>query len=74
MGSQIYYGPNLKRGQLRQNTVFRGGLPQTVQALINESPIIASAIVDVAAFPAVTANLKDKSSPEAAIFEALKGV
>jgi len=73
MESSIYYGPDIKGGQLKQYTVFNNGLPDYVKKLIKEKPKIANAIVGISDFPNVFKKLKDKTSPEAVIYQALKG-
>lgn len=70
---QVYYGPNIKGGQLRQYTVFKNGISKHIQELIKENPLIGAAVVDASEFPRILRALTDKTSPEAATFEALKG-
>lgn len=67
-----YYGPNLPG--LAHGTVFKGGIPPTVQDKIKENPLIKEAIIPLRQLGKTLAALRDGTSAEAAIYAALKGV
>ncbi len=43
--SFFYLGPTIKRGILEKNTVFRGGLPNYLNELLDKNPLIKELIV-----------------------------
>lgn len=48
VGSVVYCGPTLPKAQLTAMSVYRGGLPRHVQALVEQTPEIGKLIVPVA--------------------------
>jgi hypothetical protein len=44
----VYVGPNIRGGRMAQYTVFRGGLPAYIEALLDEQPHIRNLIVPIA--------------------------
>jgi hypothetical protein len=49
IGTRIYCGPSLPRGELNQYATFRGGIPGHVESLTKKCPAISRLIVPVSA-------------------------
>lgn len=68
----VYCGPNLPGGKLQAFSVFKGGLPAHVDALIADCPDVRALIVPVDRLSVVRSRLTDKTSAEFAMYAAVR--
>ena len=71
--SKTYIGPPFSNGRLRQFVTFRNGLPEWVQELAKETPVLKLLFVDTKDLPRVIKALRDASSPESALINQVRG-
>jgi len=65
----VYYGPT--RPGLLHGTVFRGKVPDSVEMMIKDNPVLREAIVPFRQFGRARMALRDETSPEAGIYAML---
>jgi hypothetical protein len=68
----VYCGPNLPGGRLPAFTVFAGGIPGNVQAIIAECADVRGLIVPVDRLAVVRARVSDRTTAEAALYAAVR--
>lgn len=64
----IYCGPNIPGGVLQRYTVFKGGLPEHLNALFDKCPAIRLLFVPVADLARAERAIATKGTPENAYF------
>ena len=65
----IYCGPNLPSGVLQRHTVFKGGLPAHLDALIAECPAIAELCIPIAELAATDKAISAKGTQAHTLYE-----
>lgn len=68
---QIYVGPNLPGGGLSRFTVFRDGIPQYLEVLLQQQPLIKSLIVPVDELSAAMTRVETPGTLEHSNFQEL---
>lgn len=71
-GPLIYVGPTLGRGRLTQYTVFREGLPVTLDDLKDKYPMITDLIVPVADLSYTQKRIATPGTFEQVAYESIK--
>jgi hypothetical protein len=69
----VYVGPNIRGGRLAQYTVFRGGLPAHIEALLADHPHMRSLIVPIWELAAAKARSVTPGTIEYRAAENLRG-
>lgn len=64
----VYLGPTIP-GIVKNATVFKGELPQSLKMAIDDFPLMCRLIVPVAESPSVVKELKKKQSSTASIYK-----
>ncbi|MBJ6362100.1 hypothetical protein ACFOQM_12440 [Paenibacillus sp. GCM10012307] len=71
LGMSIYLGPNLRGGRLLQSTVFRDGVPDYLQSLLEELPDVASLIVSLEQIADVEQRIQKTGTAENVAYQRL---
>lgn len=67
----IYCGPNLPRAQIISASVYRGGLPANITALIEKIPEVGKLIVPVAALDETRRKVATQGTEENRLYQAI---
>ncbi|WP_312117947.1 hypothetical protein [Brevibacillus reuszeri] len=68
----IYVGPNIPGGRLMQYTVFRGGIPDYLDDLLEKQPAIRQLIVPVQDLSSVQARISTPGTLEHTFYQRVK--
>ena len=69
--TQVYCGPTV-RGVAKQYTVFRGGIPEALEAFIAIHPEAGALVVDVERFAETRKRLETAGTAEAILYGKIK--
>lgn len=69
--TQVYCGPTV-RGVAKQYTVFRGGIPEALEAFIAIHPEAGALVVDVERFAETRKRLETEGTAEAILYGKIK--
>jgi hypothetical protein len=70
-GTRVYCGPTV-RGVAKQYTVFRGGIPEALEAFIAIHPEAGALVVDVERFAETRKRLETAGTAEAILYGKIK--